>query len=219
MKKLPNFEKTFDYENDFYLSCGSDRIAKSISQHAFFEKSIKIKGDIVECGVFKGSSFSRLAMYRKVYGLESKKIIGFDTFGDFPDTEYEKDKKMREDFILDAGVQSISEKQMMDVLHNKKCDYNVELIAGDITKTVPKFVLDNPNTKISILNLDVDIYEPTVTILEYLYPLITSGGILILDDYNTFFGETRAVDEYFKDKNVSINKPIFENTPYFIVKD
>jgi len=72
--------------------------------------------------------------------------------------------------------------------------------------------------KISILNLDVDIYEPTVTILEHLYPLISPGGILVLDDYNTFHGETNAVNEYFKGKNIVINKPIFDLTPYFIVK-
>ena len=63
MIKLPNYEKAFDYENDFYLSCESMRVAKSIAQYILFEKTIQIDGDIVECGVFKGASFSRFAMY------------------------------------------------------------------------------------------------------------------------------------------------------------
>ena len=73
--------------------------------------------------------------------------------------------------------------------------------------------------KISLLNLDVDIYEPTVTILEYLYPLISIGGIIILDDYDSFPGGTTAVDAYCKGKNIKIHEPIFPNTPHFIVKE
>ena len=60
----------------------------------------------------------------------------------------------------------------------------------------------NPQLKISLLNLDVDIYEPSVTVLEHLYPRIVEGGILILDDYGTFPGETKAVDDYFATKGV-----------------
>ena len=218
MIKLPNYEKAFDYENNFFLSCDSARMAKNIAQYILFEKTMGIAGDIVECGVFKGATLARLAMYRKILKLDDKGLVGFDTFGLFPETRYEKDKKKRKEFILEAGSQSISEDQMLEVLMQKKCDKNISLIKGDITETVPEFVNKNPNMKISILNLDVDIYEPTVTILEHLYPLISPGGILVLDDYNTFHGETNAVNEYFKGKNIVINKPIFDLTPYFIVK-
>jgi len=218
MIDLPRFDEAFDYENNFYLSCDGMRMGKVISQYKLFEKTLKIEGDIVECGVFKGTSFSRFGMYRKMNNLENKRMIGFDSFGAFPKSNYSDDQKLREEFIFDAGSQSISEEQLKRVLLNKKCDKNIELIGGDITTTVPKFVSNNPNIKISLLNLDVDIYEPTVTILEYLYPLISSGGIMILDDYGTFPGETNAVNEYFKGKDVEIQKPIFPNTPYFIEK-
>ena len=78
MIKLPAYKKAFDYENDFYLSCKSSRIAKTIAQYKLFERTVHIEGDIVECGVFKGASFSRFAMYRKIHNIENKKIIGFD---------------------------------------------------------------------------------------------------------------------------------------------
>ena len=80
----------------------------------------------------------------------------------------------------------------------------MDLIEGDITETIPSYVKANPELKISLLNLDTDIYEPAVTILEHLYPKITKGGILMLDDYGTHPGETKAVDEYFKNKTVEI---------------
>ena len=69
-----------------------------------------------------------------------------------------------------------------------------------------------------MLNLDVDIYEPAVTILEYLYPLIVPGGILILDDYGIFPGETKAADDYFQGKKIKINKFPFAKTPAYIIK-
>lgn len=108
---------------------------------------------------------------------------------------------------------------MMKVLENKRCDRNVELIAGDICKTVPKYIKENPQLKISLLNLDTDIYEPAVTMLENLYSRIEKGGVLILDDYGTSPGETKAVDEYFKDKNIRIYKFPFCMTPCYIIKE
>ncbi len=218
MIKLPNYEKAFDYENDFYLSCKSSRIAKTIAQYKLFERTVHIEGDIVECGIFKGSSFLRFAMYRKIHNIENKKLIGFDSFDNFPETEYEQDKHLREKFIAEAGDMSISRQQLTDVLSNKNCGNNVSLIPGDITKTVPEFVDKYKDVKISILNIDVDIYEPTVAILEHLYPLVSKNGIIILDDYMTFPGETKAVNEYFKDTNVVIEKPLFANTPHYIIK-
>ena len=106
MIKLPDFDQKFNYENDFYLSCESSRIAKSIAQYKLFEKTANIKGDIVECGVFKGASFSRFAMFREILNIDSKKIIGFDSFDDFPETKLAEDKDLRDKFILEAGGKS-----------------------------------------------------------------------------------------------------------------
>jgi hypothetical protein len=54
--------------------------------------------------------------------------------------------------------------------------------------------------------------------LEHLYPRIVPGGILILDDYGTFPGETDALDEYFADTQVKIEKLPFSMTPAYIRK-
>ena len=86
-------------------------------------------------------------------------------------------------------------------------------------KTVPEYLNKNPHLKISLLNLDTDLYEPAVIILKYLWPRIVKGGVLILDDYGVFPGETKAVDEYFKGKNIKIMKFPFAMTPCYIVKD
>ncbi len=218
MIRLPDFKKTFDFENDFYLSCQNSRIGKSIAHYELYKMSSTVPGTIVECGVFKGISLTRFAAFREIFGQErKKKIVGFDTFGKFPTTNFSHDQKMLTTFINDAGDQSISVAQLKKVLQHKKIS-NVDLIAGDINATVPAYVKADPKLKISLLNLDTDIYEPAVTILKYLYPCLVPGGVLILDDYGIFPGETKAVDDYFKGKKVTIQKFSYTKTPRYIIK-
>ena len=219
MIPLPDFDKSFDYENNFYLSCDVTRISKILAHYELFKMINQVPGAIVECGVLKGASFSRFSMFREIFSNSfSKKLIGFDTFGKFPETSFNDDKKPREQQITSAGLESISKEQLLDVLKNKGIEKNIELIEGDITKTVPDYIKNNPELKISLLNLDTDIYEPAVTILENLYPRITKGGILILDDYETFPGEAKAVDDYFKDQKIEIKKFSFCMTPCYMIK-
>lgn len=219
MIELPNFKKAFEYENNFYLSCDITRISKILSHYEIYKMIKEVTGEIVECGVFKGASYLRFAMFREIFGNPfSKKIIGFDTFGKFPETSFQEDEKARNQFIDSAGDDSISKEQLLEILNNKGLNRHIDLVEGDITETVPKYVKENPELKISLLNLDTDIYEPAVTILEHLYPKITKGGILMLDDYGTHPGETKAVDDYFQDKDIEIKKFSFAMTPCYIIK-
>ena len=74
--------------------------------------------------------------------------------------------------------------------------------------------------RISLLHLDLDLYEPTKVALEYLYPKVVPGGIVLLDEYamEGFPGESEAVEEYFKGKMPVIRKFPFISTPggYFV---
>jgi len=219
MRKLPNFDDAFTYENNFYLSCDDSRIGKILIHYELFKMIKNLPGDIVECGVFAGVSLVRFVSFRNLLEYpNSRKIIGFDTFDKFPTTDFEQDKIPREQFLNDADSDPISKKQLLEVLEHKKNNHMIELIEGDITKTVPEYVSHHPEMKISLLNLDVDIYEPSVTILENLYPKVVSGGIIILDDYGRFPGETKAVDDFLKNKNIKISKFPFSRTPCYIVK-
>lgn len=219
MMKLPTFSKSFEYENNFVLSCDSTRIGKIIAQYELYKMSAELPGAIVECGVFKGNSLCKFAMFRDLFGNRfSKKIIGFDIFGKFPQTKFADDKKSRKKFIVEAGIQGISKEQLLEVLKHKNADTLVELVKGDITRTVPRYVKDHPELRISLLNIDVDIYEPAVTILKHLFPRVVPGGIVLLDDYGVFPGETKAVEEYFSSQNVQIKKLPYSMTPSYIIK-
>jgi hypothetical protein len=217
--ELPDFEKAFEYENNFYLSCDNTRISKVLAHYELFKMTQSLPGAIVECGIFKGASFVRFGAFRNLFGNSySKKLIGFDIFGKFPESEYSDDQKYREGFINETGGGvSISVDQLHEVLNRKKIE-NVELVKGDVNKTIPAYLKGNAHLKISLLNMDTDVYEPAVTILEQLYPRIVRGGILIVDDYGVFPGETKAVDDYFADKDVEILKFPFAMTPCYIIK-
>jgi hypothetical protein len=218
MIKLPNSNKKFEYENNFYLSSDVSRIGKLIAHYELYKRINHLKGDFIECGVFKGISLIRFASFRNLFDDKTRKIIGFDVFGKFPQTDYVPDKKLRMNFVKNAGNEGISTNQLKTILSKKGLRKKTELIQGDVTVTVPKYLKKHPKLKIAILNLDTDIYEPAVTILENFYPKIVKGGILILDDYGVFKGETKAVDDYFKGGKVKIQKFPFSKTPSFIIK-
>lgn len=220
MIPLPDFSKSFDHENNFYLSCANARLGKFLAHYELFKMVKDLPGALVECGVFKGASFVRFAAFREFFdGSRDRPLVGFDTFGTFPNTGFEADQRHRENFVKAAGERSISTGQLLEVLKNKNSDKNIELIEGDITATVPDYVKKNPKLTISLLNLDTDIYEPAVTILENFWPRIVQGGVLILDDYQVFPGETKAVDDYFKGRNIQIKKFPFAATPSYIIKE
>jgi hypothetical protein len=169
--------------------------------------------------VFKGASFIRFAHFRNIFGEESaKRLIGFDTYGEFPEPEYQPDKKRRKEFVEEAGAQSISMDQLRTVLGEKKID-NFELVKGDVNNTIPDFIDDNPELRISLLNIDIDVYSATKTILEELYPRVVTGGVILFDDYAKFPGETKAIDEYFCGNEAEIRRlPQSEEPPYMIKK-
>lgn len=220
MIDIPSKNKAYDFENSFYLTCSPSRVGKLIAHYELYKKALQLPGVIIECGVFKGASFTRLAMFRELFESSgTRKIIGFDTFNVFPESTYIEDKSKLASFIGEAGNKSISKEQLEQVLDNKQCGNMVELIEGDILETLPDYIDKHPELKVALLHLDVDIYEPSKCSLEYLYGRLVKGGILILDDYGIFPGATKAIDDFFADKVETPLKFPFSHAPSYIIKD
>ena len=214
-----DISKKWDYENGFYLTCETGRIGKFLNHLEIYKKIIDVPGDILEFGVYKGASIARILSFRDLLeSSSSRKVIGFDAFGKFPnELELDTDKAFVDQFE-NAGGYGISKLELEKHLKNKGTT-NFELIEGDILDTIPKFIENNPSLKISLLHIDVDVYEPTKIILETLWSKIVRGGILMMDDYGTIEGETKAVDEFFQDSNIKILKPKYYNIPSYIIKE
>jgi hypothetical protein len=219
MDKLYDLSKRFDYENGFYATADPSRFSKFITHLEFFKQTSTVRGEILEFGIFKGNSFFRWIKFRDLLEqTSSRKVIGFDIFGDFPEAKFEGDKQRRDDFVEETnGGKSISLEEMRELLDKQSLSKNVELVKGDILVTLKDYLNKNPHLKISLLHIDVDLYEPVKEILEQLYDRVSTGGIIILDDYGTFAGTNKAVDDFFNNK-AEVKKLPFSNTISFIVK-
>lgn len=212
--------RQFEYENGFYLTAPVERVSKFVTHLDLFRKITGLAGDIVECGVFKGASLCRWIKLRALLENQgSRRIAAFDTFGAFPEADFPEDRQRREDFVNAAGENSISLEVLETLLRQQGLYENIDLVAGDISETVPAYIEQRPELKIALLNIDVDLLDPTRTCLEHLFPRLVKGGIAILDDYGAFAGANRAIDDYFADSDVRIQKLPFSSNVAFVVKE
>ena len=219
MDNLYDINKKFEYENGFYATADPSRFSKFITHLEFFKQTSNVRGEIVEFGIFKGNSFFRWIKFRDLLEqINSRKIIGFDIFGDFPESHFEGDKHKRDAFIAETnGGKSISLQEINKLLNEQGLNKNVDIVKGDILVTLDLYLDKNPHLKISLLHIDVDLYEPTKHILEKLFDKVTKGGIIIFDDYGAFAGTNKAVDDFFQN-NIEIKKLPFSHAISYIVK-
>jgi hypothetical protein len=217
--KIAGFEvaKSFEYENAFYATSAPSRLAKIIAHYELYKMITELPGAIVECGIYKGVSLTRFSTFRHAFeNDDARKIIGFDAFGKFPKHGDATDERFIQHFE-DVGGDGLSVEVIEEIMANKGFK-NIELISGDICKTVPKYCERHPELKIALLHIDVDVYAPTVAILENMFSKVVRGGLIVLDDYGTIAGETRAVDEFLakQDRTVKISKLPLAKVPAYI---
>ena len=185
----------------FYSS--RQTITKILTRIKLFEKIREIQGSVVECGVYKADSLLTYFHLSNIFEPFSftRKIIGFDTFTGFPnisnnDPEHAKISYLNNvDFELIQKIVVAQEKNKAIPAINK-----IELIQGDATLTIPKYVEDNPHLIISLLYLDFDLYEPTKKALELIDESISVGGVIVFDEAlsSEWPGETLAMKEYLE---------------------
>jgi len=195
-------------KNISYYSMSTPANHWAIIQSIKHIKENSIKGDLVECGVWRGGN---LVLFKKLidqYKLD-KSIFAFDTFEGMPEPTGD-----------DYDLKNIKAQQIYDNYKNKDikwCYSTLEEVKKNILKFYPeinksfKFIegkventLKNPENlpnEISLLRLDTDFYESTKVELEILYPKLSQGGVLIIDDYGHWKGSKKAVDEYFNLEN------------------
>ena len=212
-------DKVWDYENGFYWYSAKSRVNKMLAHYELYKTIVHIPGDIFELGVYKGVSLVRFATFRDALENDySRRIIGFDAFGDFPTAklEVEDDLKFVEKFI-GAGGKGLSLNEVTEILKSKGFE-NVSLVKGNIFDSLPDYVCRHPETRIALLHLDMDVKEPTDFALELLYDRVVPGGVIVFDDYNGVIGSTLSVDAFVKKYQLKLEKLPFYSAPAFIRK-
>ncbi len=161
-----------------------------------------IPGAIVECGVWRGGNMMAVAL--TLLRLKAQRsLFLFDTYTGMTsptDTDRDVSGSKAEVQYLNYKRRSAEpqwcEASVEEVRHNlSSTNYPQHLttfIEGPVEKTLPS---DEPKS-IAFLRLDTDWYESTRHELEHLYPLVSKGGVIAIDDYGHWQGARRAVDEY-----------------------
>lgn len=176
-------------------------LKRFLAMYEIFKLILKVKGSIVECGVFRGFSLMSWAKLSTILEPENltRRIYGFDTFsgfvsvadadqigagiaepGDFRANNYEELLELIRVYDKDRFLGHISK---------------IQLIPGDAMKTIPEFLLQNTQLLVSLLFLDFDLYEPTKVALEQLVPRMPKGAVIAFDELDNpiWPGETKAL--------------------------
>jgi len=210
----------WEHENAFYWFSHQTRLAKLLAHFEIYKKITDLPGDVLEFGVFKGTSLIRFATFRDLLENDySRKIIGFDAFGKFPTLGL----TLTSDKVFVKGFEGVGGEglgvDVMQMLIDRKGFKNVELREGNVFQTLPEFLNENPALRIAILHLDLDVMEPTEFVLDALYSKVVPRGIIVFDDYSTVEGETIAVDSFIKKHGLELKKVPYYNIPTYVVKE
>ena len=196
---------------DFALHTPINSIQRFLARYELMKLIQDIPGAICELGVCSGNGLMSLIHCHNVLQptYRYREFYGFDTFEGFPSV-HENDIK---DIVWQKGDfcnESYDRLTNIIDIHNNYyyLPTNVQLIKGDVTKTVPEFLKDNRHVIVSLLYLDMDIYDPTKAALKEFLPRMAKGSIIAFDELNwkSFPGETVAALEElgtkYKFKNI-----------------
>lgn len=212
-------DRAWEWENGYFWFTNPSRINKFLAHYELYQMILNLPGDVFEMGVFKAGSLIRWASFRQLLENNfSRRIVGFDTFGKFPlkGVELDVDQDYVEAFIARAG-DGLSRAQVEHLMSRKGFD-NIELLEGNVSDTLPHFVMNNPACRIALLHLDLNVKEPTKFVLEALYDRVVPGGLIVIDDYTSVVGATEAIDDLVAKNGLQIEKLSFHSVPAFIRK-
>ena len=193
---------------DVYSKCRAFTMTQLEDMHALYQ-AVRyvarrgIPGDFVECGVWKGGSAMLMARTLLHHGAAGRGLFLYDTYeGMPPPTGKDIDvygkaaadlmgRWPREANTIWAYVPLEEVRRNLASAGYPAAD--IRYVPGRVEETIPGTVPE----RIALLRLDTDFYESTLHTLKHLYPRLSPGGIMIVDDCGHWQGAKAAVDEYF----------------------
>jgi O-methyltransferase len=164
-----------------------------------------VEGDLIETGVWRGGACIFMRAILKSYGVKNRTVWAADSFEGLPPPDLSKAPKDKGDKHhkykqLAVSIEEVRENfQLYEML-----DEQVQFLKGWFKDTLPTA----PIEKLSVCRLDGDMYESTMDAMISLYPKLSNGGFLIVDDYGAVEGCKNAIHDYLDAHsiNVKINK-------------
>jgi len=219
-KQLSKFVEESDLDqlekvSNFPIFSTRQTITCFMEKYEIYKLIKNIPGSIVECGVAAGFGLMSFMHFSSIFEPYHyvRKVIGFDTFEGFTKLSAQ-DKSSKADHMIKGGIKYASYDILKDAveIHNKNRVLGhiakVQLVKGDISKTLPKFLTENPSLVIAMLYLDLDLYQPTLDTIKLLVDRVPKGGIIAFDELNhaDYPGETTAVLETIGIRNLKLER-------------
>ncbi len=167
-----------------------------------------VPGAFVECGVWRGGSAMLMAYTLLDLGVTDRDLHLFDTFEYVPPPG-EHDYMLSGTHISEFFDETVKIKELQHlpfedlrraVLSTGYPPERVHFVPGLVEKTLP----DHAPETLALCRLDTDLYGSTAQEMNHLWPRLSPGGVLIVDDYAQFLGAKKAVDEYFESQRVAV---------------
>lgn len=203
---------TFDMEPEFlelHAACAEQTMTSVERTYALYKAvryviDARVPGDLVECGVWRGGSVMLMALTLLRGGTTDRNVWLYDTFDGMTPPAAEDIQEMsgrpaseilaERERSLDDPFWGVAPRQHVED-NLRATGYAMErfrLVQGNVLTTIPS---EAPE-QIALLRLDTDWYASTHHELTHLYPRLSQGGVLLIDDYGYWRGARKATDEY-----------------------
>jgi hypothetical protein len=213
---------------NLHMYTRSSVLAKILYINELYELIIKTPGAIMEFGVWWGANMVTFENLRTIYEPYNytRKIIGFDTFDGYKGiSEQDGDSEL----VVEGNYDVIRNytQYLTNLMEYHRAENSVpnkkkyEIIEGDATKTVEKYLKLHPETIVALAYFDMQLYAPTKKCLEAILPHLTKGSVIAMDELNNedFPGETIAFKEVIGTNSYKITRSRYLPDRSYIIID
>lgn len=145
-----------------------------------------------------GSIFARAVF--KAYDINDRLVWLADSFEGLPALDPEKYPLDKDSTLHEFKILSVSlEKVKNNFEHYGLLDEQVRFLRGWFKETLPSAPMQN----LAVIRVDADLYESTMNALSNLYPKLSRGGYIIIDDYGNISACRQAVEDYRKSSGIN----------------
>lgn len=195
---IENRRQGYDWPEHAHSMIGRLRM-ENLQQCMTIVLEDNIEGDFIETGVWRGGACIFMRGFLKVNGINNRRVWVVDSFEGLPEPD-ELNYPMDKDFNLHTidYLKVSLEKVKGNFKKYDLLDEQVCFLKGWFKDTLPSA----PIEKIAVARLDGDMYSSTMDSLRNLYPKISKGGYIIIDDYGAVASCAAAVKDFRKEFDI-----------------
>jgi hypothetical protein len=189
--------ETEDLIHQFPSFVGHMTLSRFLALYEAYKMTLGVAGHIAEAGVYKGAGSLFFAKLAQIFEPETLTLVhGFDWFEGSRPTEEEPN--------ICEGSYKEDYDRLMRLIRAQRLEHIVHIHKLDLRTGLEQFFRDNNYMQFKLVYLDAGLYDVVISCLRHFWPRLTSGGIMIFDQFNHELapGETRAIIEFMPDAKI-----------------